>query len=436
MADAAPRLKTLLERLLGTPLPVRIRAWDGSQAGPPGAPVLIVRNRRAVRRLLFRPGELGLARAWVAGDLDVDGDLYTALGLVAGLVWERDEDSGRSLARALRDPGVRAAVRGLVRLGGLPLPPAPPPEEVRRRRGHLHTRRTDRRAVSHHYDVGNDFYEIVLGPSMVYSCAYWQSPDGTLEDAQRDKLELVCRKLALTPGQRLLDVGCGWGSMAIHAAREHGVHVVGVTLSQEQATYARKRVAEEGLTDRIEIRVQDYRDVTDGPYDAISSIGMAEHVGADRYLEYASDLYALLAPGGRLLNHQIARRPHRDESAYHLNAFIDAYVFPDGELAPLGTTVTQLERAGFEVRDVESLREHYALTLRRWVANLEADWPRALRGTGPGQARVWRLYMAASAQAFERNRIGVNQVLAVRTPESGAAGMPLRAREWSEPERH
>ncbi|MFJ4621379.1 class I SAM-dependent methyltransferase [Streptomyces sp. NPDC088812] len=429
MADAAPRLHALVEQLLGAPFPVRVRTWDGSQAGPPDAPTLVVRNRRALRRLLFKPGELGLARAWVAGDLDIEGDLYTALGRLSGLIWERGDDA-RTLTEALRDPRFRSAVRGLLKLAGPPLPPAPPREEVRRAR-HLHTRRTDRRAISHHYDVGNDFYELVLGPSMVYSCAYWESPDSTLEAAQRDKLELVCRKLALAPGQRLLDVGCGWGSMAVHAAREHGVSVVGITLSQEQATFARKRVADAGLTDRVEIRVQDYRDVTDGPYDAISSIGMAEHVGAERYLEYANALYALLRPGGRLLNHQIARRPQRDESDYHVDEFIDAYVFPDGELAPVGTTVTQLERAGFEVRDVESIREHYALTLRRWVGRLEADWSRAVRLTSPGRARVWRLYMAASALAFERNRIGVNQVLAVRTPDAGTSGLPLRARTWN-----
>ncbi|AXE86440.1 Cyclopropane-fatty-acyl-phospholipid synthase [Streptomyces sp. Go-475] len=430
MADAAPRLQGLFTQLLGAPLPVRIRAWDGSQAGPPGAPTLVVRNRRALRRLLWKPGELGLARAWVAGDLDIEGDLYTTLDVLAGLIWERGEDA-RTLAQALRDPEVRAAVRGLVKLAGPPLPPAPPREEARSPRRHLHTKRTDRRAISHHYDVGNDFYEIVLGPSMVYSCAYWPAPDSTLEQAQRDKLELVCRKLGLKPGQRLLDVGCGWGSMAIHAAREHGVSVVGVTLSQEQAAYARKRVADEGLTDKVEIRVQDYRDVRDGPYDAVSSIGMAEHVGADRYLGYAADLYDLLKPGGRLLNHQIARRPQRDESTYSVDAFIDSYVFPDGELQPVGSTVTLLERAGFEVRDVESIREHYALTLRQWVARLEADWQRAVRLTSPGRARVWRLYMAASALAFEHNRIGVNQVLAVRTPESGESGMPLRARTWN-----
>lgn len=430
MADAALRLTRLFEQLLGAPLPVRIRAWDGSQAGPPEAPTLVVRNRRALRRLLFKPGELGLARAWVAGDLEIEGDLYTTLDLMAGLIWERGEDA-RTLGEALRDPVVRQAVRGLVKLAGPPLPPAPPAEEVRRRRGHLHTRRTDRRAISHHYDVGNDFYELVLGPSMVYSCAYWPDPDATLETAQRDKLELVCRKLDLKPGQRLLDVGCGWGSMALHAAREHGVSVVGITLSQEQAAYARKRAADEGLTDRVEIRVQDYRDVQDGPFDAISSIGMAEHVGADRYLEYAQNLFALLKPGGRLLNHQIGRRPRRDESSYDVDAFIDAYVFPDGELQPIGATVTLLEHAGFEVRDVESIREHYGLTLRRWVANLEAGWDRAVKLTSPGRARVWRLYMAASALAFERNRIGVNQVLAVKTPDSGTSGMPLRARTWN-----
>ncbi|GGV52593.1 cyclopropane-fatty-acyl-phospholipid synthase [Streptomyces longisporoflavus] len=433
MPDAALRLKHLAEQMLGAPLPVRMRAWDGSEAGPPDGPVLVVRNRRALRRLMWKPGELGLARAWVAGDLDVEGDLYAALDRLAEFIWERAEDA-KGLRESLRDPRFRAAARSLIGLAAPFLPPPPPQEEMRgRSRLHLHTKGSDKQAISHHYDVGNDFYELVLGPSMVYSCAYWGAGEeeaSTLEDAQRDKLEIVSRKLALKPGMRLLDVGCGWGSMAIHAAREHGVTVVGVTLSHEQAAYARKRIAEEGLTDRVEIRVQDYRDVRDGPYDAISSIGMAEHVGAERYLEYARDLHALLAPGGRLLNHQIARRPQADESAYEVDDFIDAYVFPGGELAPVGSTVTQLERAGFEVRDVEAIREHYALTLRQWVANLEARWQEGQRLTSPGRARIWRLYMAASALSFERNRIGVNQVLAVKTPEAGASGMPLRARTW------
>ncbi|MGC5343782.1 cyclopropane-fatty-acyl-phospholipid synthase [Streptomyces sp. AM 4-1-1] len=429
MPDAALRLTALAEELLGEPLPVRVRAWDGSESGPPDAPVLVIRHRRALRRLLWKPGELGLARAWVAGEIDVEGNLYEALDQLAGLLWDRGPDANESIHPA-RDPKVRAFARGLVQLGGFLPPPPPPPEEVRRRTGALHTKRRDKEAISHHYDVGNDFYELVLGPSMVYSCAYWEK-DGTLEDAQRDKLDLVCRKLALKEGDRLLDVGCGWGSMAMHAAREYGAQVTGVTLSTEQAAYARKRIAEEGLTDRIEIRVQDYRDVRDGPYDAISSIGMAEHVGSIRYREYADDLYALLKPGGRLLNHQIARRPEKDESAYEIDEFIDAYVFPDGELAPVGRTLATLEEAGFEARDVEAIREHYALTLRRWVANLERHWDRAVRMTSPGRARVWRLYMAASALSFEHNKIGVNQILVVRPADGGSSRMPLRARDWT-----
>ncbi|MFI6421291.1 class I SAM-dependent methyltransferase [Streptomyces sp. NPDC050842] len=434
MADAASRLTTLAEELLGGPLPVRLRAWDGSEAGPAGAPVLIVRDRRALRRMIWKPGELGLARAWVAGELDVEGDLYEVLDRISGLLWERPEDTRSRLTAlrdSVRDPKLRAAARALLRLAG-PFPPPPPPaEEMRGRSGHSHSRRRDKQAISHHYDVGNDFYEIVLGPSMVYSCAYWTA-DGTLEDAQRDKLDLIARKLNLTEGDRLLDVGCGWGSMALHAAREYGARVVGITLSREQAAYARKRVADEGLTDLVEIRVQDYRDVADGPYDAISSIGMAEHVGAVKYREYADTLYGLLKPGGRLLNHQISRRPEPDEEAYEIDPFIDAYVFPDGELAPMGRTLSTLEDAGFEVRDVEAIREHYALTLRRWVANLEREWDRAVRLTSPGRARIWRLYMAASAVSFERNRIGVNQFLAVKTPLSGKSGTALRPRVWNE----
>ncbi|MEO3976273.1 cyclopropane-fatty-acyl-phospholipid synthase family protein [Streptomyces sp. CAU 1734] len=426
MADAASRLTTIVEELLGTPFPLRLRAWDGSEAGPTSGPVLVVRDRRALRRLMWRPGELGLARAWVAGEIEVEGDLYAALDLLSGVLWERDDE--RSLS--VRDPRVRSAARAFVRLAGALPAPRPPAEEVPRRTGALHTKTRDRQAISHHYDVGNPFYELVLGPSMVYSCAYWDESCG-LEEAQRAKLDLVCRKLGLTEGERLLDVGCGWGSMAMHAAREYGVQVTGITISREQAAYARKRIAEAGLTDRIEIRVQDYRDVRDGPFDAISSIGMAEHVGSVRYLQYAGQLHSLLAPGGRLLNHQIARRPERDETAYEIDEFIDRYVFPDGELSPLGTTVSMLEQAGFEVRDVESIREHYARTLRRWVANLEDGWDRAVGLTSPGRARVWRLYMAASAVSFERNRIGVNQILAVKTPESGAAGLPLRARTWN-----
>jgi cyclopropane-fatty-acyl-phospholipid synthase len=428
MAEAAGRLTALAEQTLGSPFPLRIRAWDGSEAGPPDAPaVLVVRNRKALRRLLWSPGELGLARAWVAGDLDIDGDFYSALDELSSLVWHRGDEGRPPLRQAV------GALREALVLAGPGPAPAPPPEEARRGRrfGGRHSPRRDRAAISHHYDVGNDFYELVLGPSMVYSCAYWEKgSEGTLEEAQRAKLDLICRKLDLRPGQRLLDVGCGWGSMVLHAAEEYGVHATGITLSTEQAAYARKRIAEAGLTDRIDIRVQDYRAVSDGPFDAISSIGMAEHVGREQYRAYAAVLYGLLRPGGRLLNHQIARRPQADEGAYQVDKFIDRYVFPDGELAPIGSTVSRLEEAGFEVRDVEALREHYALTLRQWVANIEAHWDEAVRLTTPGRARVWRLYMAASALSFEQNRIGVNQVLATRTPSGGDSGMPPTRADW------
>jgi cyclopropane-fatty-acyl-phospholipid synthase len=423
--------------MLGAPLPLRLRVWDGSEAGPANGPVLVLRTPRAVRRILWQPGELGLARAWVAGELTIEGDLYEALDRLSGVLWEsQDGQDGQPSAAVRCATAIRAmgaagdTFRLLGLLGGLPLPLARPAEEIARRRGRAHTKGRDRSAISHHYDVGNDFYRLVLGSSLVYSCAYWSDgpKESSLEQAQHDKLDLVCRKLALRPGQRLLDVGCGWGSMALHAAARYGVRVTGVTISVEQAELARKRVAEAGLTDRIDIRVQDYREVADGPFDAISSIGMAEHVGAEAYRTYATRLYGLLRPGGRLLNHQIARRPIRAEESYRLNGFIDRYVFPDGELAPVGSTVSLLEEAGFEVRDVEGLREHYALTLRAWGANLEENWAEAVRLAGAGRARVWRLYMAACAVGFERNTMGVNQVLAVRTDQAGGSGMPLIAR--------
>lgn len=419
----------MLTEVLGQAPPLRLRAWDGSLAGDPSGPVLVMRDRRALRRLLWRPDEMGLARAYVAGELDVEGDLGTALAALARLVDRFD-------LRALRlTAGQRARLAAsALRLGALGLQPPPPPEEAHVTDGAKHSKDRDEAAVTHHYDVGNDFYRLVLGPSMVYSCAYWTDtdetgqagapPSYTLADAQRDKLELVARKLGLDeagPTARLLDVGCGWGSLVLHAAREYGVRAVGVTVSGAQADLARQRVTEAGLADRVEIRQQDYRDVHDGPYDAIASIGMAEHVGRAPYLDYARGLFGLLRPGGRLLNQQIARRPGpTSEQA----TFINSYVFPDGELSPLGETVELIEQAGLEVRDVQAMREHYARTLHAWVANLEAHWDEAVHLAGQGRARVWRLYMAASALAFRLGRIGVNQVLAIKPYDDGRSGMP------------
>jgi cyclopropane-fatty-acyl-phospholipid synthase len=417
-----------MTQLLGTTVPYRLRGWDGSEAGPGDAPATVVlRSRRALRTLLWQPDELGLARAFVAGDLDIEGDIYAALAS-PDLMAKLSSNEGLSLTTG-------AKVRALLTLAGLGAvgrrPPLPPEEVVRPSRlGRMrHDERSDSAAISHHYDVGNDFYALVLGPSMVYSCAYWTQPpssDFGLERAQREKLDLVCRKLALRPGQRLLDVGCGWGGLVLHSAREFGVRAVGVTLSEEQARFARARVGAAGLADRVEIRLQDYRAVDDGPYDAVASVGMAEHVGSRQLGVYASTLRDLLVPGGRLLHHAIASYPEPagvDEPPR--SSFIDRYVFPDGELEPLGATITALDRAGFEVRDVENLREHYALTLRAWVSRLEENWDAAVALTSAGRARVWRLYMVASALAFQFGEITVNQTLAVARTPDGRSGMPL-----------
>ena len=308
--------------------------------------------------------------------------------------------------------------------------------EVSRRRGAKHSKARDASSVSHHYDVGNDFYRLFLGPTMVYSCGYWdqRSDDrgaiGTLEEAQNDKLDLVCRKLGLQSGMRLLDVGCGWGSMAIHAAEKYDVSVVGVTLSHEQAEWARARVSEAGLSDLIEIRVQDYRDVVDGPFDAISSIGMSEHVGDSALAEYAQHLLDFLRPEGRLLNHAIAS-VRSLTGTDNSSGLIENYIFPDGEVLPLSRTLDAFERAGLEVRDVEALREHYALTLRAWVGRLRDSWDDAIRLAGAERARTWLLYLAASALGFEeKGRRTIHQVLAVRPSDDGSSGLPRTRALW------
>jgi cyclopropane-fatty-acyl-phospholipid synthase len=279
--------------------------------------------------------------------------------------------------------------------------------------------------------VSNEFYRLVLGPTMAYSCAVFEHETDSLETAQANKFELVCRKLGLSPGMRLLDIGCGWGGMVLHAAARHGVEAVGVTVSVPQAEHAEKRVADAGLGDRVEIRVQDYRDIGDGPFDAISSIGMFEHVGASQLSAYFSRVADLLGAQGRLVNHAISRPTPDGRPRLHRRGFYDRYIFPDGELHEVGQVVSGIQDAGLEVRDVEGLREQYARTLRRWVSNLEANWDRAVEEAGLTRARIWRLYLAVSAVMFEDNRIHVDQVLAVNTPASGSSGFPLRP-DWTE----
>jgi cyclopropane-fatty-acyl-phospholipid synthase len=420
VADA---LLDVVRALAGADSSIRVRGWDGSEAGPAGAPTVVVRSPAALRRLLWAPNELGLGRAFVAGDIDVEGDLYAALAATPLAADHVPPPDRRRDVRAALD-----AARAAWRLGAFGRPLAPPPEEARLG-GRLHTKGRDAAAIAHHYDVGNDFYRLVLGPTLVYSCAYFPRPDATLEEAQTAKLDLVCRKLDLQPGQRLLDVGCGWGSLVLHAARTYGVRAVGVTISREQAALARERVRDAGLDGRVEIRVQDYRDVRDGPYDAIASIGMAEHVGRANLATYAGRLFALLKPGGRLLNHAISRKPGPQPSPR--TSFLWHYVFPDGDLQPLPVQAGAIEEAGFEVRDVEALREHYALTLRQWSRNLDREWPRAVSLAGEGRARVWRLYMAGAALGFDAGRIGVNQTLAVRQ-DRGRSHLPL-TRDWLAP---
>jgi cyclopropane-fatty-acyl-phospholipid synthase len=365
---------------------------------------------------LYAPGELGLGRAYVAGDIEVTGDIFAALSL-RDLFAPAEGGSRFRLSARERIRLVRAARK----LGALGAPLAPPREEARLR-GRLHSKQRDAAAIAHHYDVSNDFYQIVLGDTLTYSCAYYRSGSDSLDDAQRAKYELICRKLGLAPGMRLLDVGCGWGGMIMHAAERHGVDAVGVTMSRAQFDLATKRIADAGLADRAQVRFEDYRDVGDGPYDAISSIGMFEHVGLARLGDYFSTLFAQLRPRGRMLNHAISRGPGRGRLPK--NSFAARYVFPDGELHEVGTVVSAMQRNHFEVRDVESLREHYALTLRAWVGNLERRWDDAVAAVGASRARIWRLYMAASALNFEAGRLSVHQVLGVKRA-GGESGVPL-----------
>jgi cyclopropane-fatty-acyl-phospholipid synthase len=409
-------LAEVFETVMGSRTGVAFEAFDGSRSGDPDSPLRIeVRSPRAIELALSHPGQVGLARAYVAGEVEIHGDLvatFTALeeAGAANLSW----GDRMTLLREFGPLYLRHA--DALRRGDLP------PEE-KRLAGRRHSKWRDAEAISHHYDVSNDFYRMVLGPSMAYTCATFPSQDATLEQAQEEKFDLVCRKLDLRPGQRLLDVGCGWGGMVRHAATHYGVRAIGVTLSQSQAEWGQAAIDRAGLADRAEVRFGDYRDIPETGFDAISSIGLTEHIGLRNYPAYFSFLRSRVRPEGRLLNHSITRA-NDVVKAHHPNGFINRYVFPDGELTGPGRVLQAMTAQGWECQHSENLRIHYALTLRRWLDNLEENWDAAVAEVGERKARVWRLYMAASEFGFRSNRIQLHQFLATNTV-AGRSGYPL-----------
>ncbi|KAA1426186.1 SAM-dependent methyltransferase [Nocardioides antri] len=411
------------ESLTREPLPLRITAYDGSAAGPEDAPYRFhIATDRGLNYLMSSPDpDLALGRAYVAGDLELygthPGDPYDALVVLKeGVKFRRP--SPAEFVTMVRSLGASNLV-----------PPPPPPQEAPSRvrrvvQGLRHSLGRDAEAIHHHYDVSNRFYELVLGPSMTYTCAVFPHESATLEEAQFAKYDLVARKLGLEPGQRLLDVGCGWGGMVRHAAKEYGVKALGVTLSREQATWAQEEIKRQGLDDLAEVRHLDYRLVEESEFDAVSSIGLTEHIGVRNYAPYFSFLRGKLKPRGRLLNHCITRADSTQST--RTGEFIDRYVFPDGELAAPGRIVTAVHDAGLEVHHEENLRLHYARTLAGWCANLAEHWDECVAEVGESTCRVWGLYMAGSRLAFERNEIQLHHVLAAKVDEHGRNGFPLR----------
>jgi cyclopropane-fatty-acyl-phospholipid synthase len=410
-----------LGSMLKEPFPLRFTAYDGSATGPEDSPYHVhLATERGLSYLLTAPGDLGFGRAYVAGDLVLEGvhpgDPYEAFKLVQSRLSFKRPSPGEAL--------------NVVRSMGLShlKPVAPPPEEApsRLRRvldGVRHSMGRDAEAIHRHYDVSNEFYEYVLGPSMTYTCAVYPTATSTLEEAQFHKYDLVANKLELKPGQRLLDLGCGWGGMVRHAAREYGVKALGVTLSQEQADWAQQKIKEERLDDLAEVRFLDYRLVEEGEFDAISSIGLTEHIGVKNYPSYFQFIHDKLRPEGRMLNHCITRH---DNKLTKTGEFIDRYVFPDGELIGSGHIITVVQDHGLEVQHEENIRVHYAKTLAGWGQNLVDNWDACVAEVGEGTARVWGLYMAGSRIAFERNEIQLHHVLATKTTAEGVSGFPLR----------
>lgn len=400
--------------------PLRFEAYDGSGFGPQSPITMRLKSERGLRFLATAPGDLGMARAYVSGDLDLEGthpgDPYEAIRLLGQ--WRLRPPTPRELAELVKEMGWRRLV-----------PPEPPRQEAlprwrRLAEGLRHSRERDAESIGHHYDVSNAFYEKVLGPSMAYTCAVFPKPGASLEEAQEEKFDLVARKLGLRPGMRLLDLGCGWGGMVRHAAKHFGVTALGVTLSAAQAEWGAAAVKADGLSDRVEIVHGDYRDAPGADYDAVSSIGLLEHVGVRNYAPYFAFIVDKLRDGGRLLNHCITRPTN--SQLVRPGAFIDRYVFPDGELTGAGRIITAAQDAGLEVRHVENLREHYALTLAAWCSNLVQNWDACVADVGESTARVWGLYMAGSRRGFETNEVQLHQVLAVKVTPDGDAFFPLR----------
>jgi cyclopropane-fatty-acyl-phospholipid synthase len=413
-------LHILKELLSGTGSPqVGFRLWDDT-LWPDAAPypaTVVLRHPGALRAMLLPGHELGLAEAYLYNDFDVEGNIERVFDLAEVVAsgtsgWRKKIRSARDLMRLPAESKEHEGRRGPARLSG-----------------QRHSVERDRQAVTFHYDVSNDFYALWLDRRMVYSCAYFEPTDEDLDTAQARKLDYICRKLRLRAGQRLLDIGCGWGGLVMHAAAEYGVDATGITLSQPQVELANQRIDKAGLADRCRVLAQDYRQVDPSqPFDALVSVGMFEHVGAELLPVYFAQAMRLLAPGGAFLNHGIARRA-TDKPSHGPN-FNDSYVFPDGELTPINVTLQAAENSGFEVRDVESLREHYALTLRHWVHRLEANHARALDFVDEPTYRVWRLFMSGSAHGFAHGRLNVYQTLLVKPGQGGSSGLPLTREDW------
>lgn len=414
----AQQVAAFLEHAGGAPLEFGVRAWDGSTAGARSGSTLVLRDPRAARRILWRPGQLGAARAFVAGDCDIEGDLVAVmrqLGSLLGASWPR-----------LAGAALESLRTGLDR-GFLGPPVARPPAEVRRYRG--------ARAIRHHYDVGDEFYRLVLGPSMIYSCAYWPGGERTgfgLAEAQRAKLDMVCRKLGLRPGMRLLDLGCGWGGLLLHAARHYGVTGVGVTLARNQARLAARRIAEAGLQDRVEVRLQDCRAVQDGPFDAVASIEMTHHLSRSGQRAHASALARLVVPGGRVLSHELCVL--RDGRKLMRSPFMLRYPHPDLRPGTVGRSALLAERSGLELLDTENLRDHFVPTIRGWLANLEQHRERATALVGYETVAVWRLFFAVGLLSFEAGLASVQHLLYVRPRPAGRHVLAARPNGYRRPE--